>query len=123
VAAGLWLVRLGACVAVCMTTTEQQQQQQQPALAVLSAHNQPITPHPTCPPTPVHNPKWGASHPLEDCITPAWVGHSRWMLLDLTAQKSDYGPAAGGEGIVTTGWVDWDLHSITIGGGRRRRPD
>ncbi|GBF99091.1 hypothetical protein Rsub_11900 [Raphidocelis subcapitata] len=50
----------------------------------------------------VHNPKWRASHPLEDCLVPAWTGHGRWLLLDLTAQKSDWGPAMGGEGVVTT---------------------
>jgi hypothetical protein len=48
----------------------------------------------------VHNPKWRASHPLEDCLTAAWVGHGRWLLLDLSAQRRDYGPALGGEGLV-----------------------
>jgi len=52
---------------------------------------------------PVYNPKWRASHPLEDCPTATWVGHGRWALLDLTAQKTEYGPAVGGEGGVGSG--------------------
>ncbi|KIY95904.1 hypothetical protein MNEG_12058 [Monoraphidium neglectum] len=59
----------------------------------------------TMPPEHFHNPKWRASHPLEDCLTPAWVGHSRWLLLDLTAQKADWGPALGGEGVVVAGSI------------------
>ena len=37
---------------------------------------------------------------MEDCLVPSWVGHGRWLLLDLTATKADYGPALGGEGVV-----------------------
>lgn len=37
--------------------------------------------------TAVHNPRWRATHPLEDCPTPLWVSHSRWLLLDLTARR------------------------------------
>ncbi|KAI8467147.1 MAG: hypothetical protein J3K34DRAFT_431559 [Monoraphidium minutum] len=63
------------------------------------------------PPEHFHNPKWRASHPLEDCLTPAWVGHGRWLLLDLTAQKTDWGPAMGGEGVVVSNTVP-DVTSI-----------
>jgi hypothetical protein len=33
-------------------------------------------------------------------LTPAWVGGGRWLLLDLTAAKSEWGPALGGDGLV-----------------------
>jgi hypothetical protein len=33
----------------------------------------------------VHNPKFKATHPLEDCPTPLWVSHSRWRMLHLAA--------------------------------------
>ncbi len=29
-----------------------------------------------------------------------WVGHQRWVLVDLTAGGFDWGPALGGEGVV-----------------------
>jgi hypothetical protein len=29
-----------------------------------------------------------------------WVGHGRWLLLDLAAVRTDWGPALGGEGVV-----------------------
>lgn len=70
-----------------------------------SSHYPPLARPPARPPwlPQVYNPKWRASHPLEDCLTNAWVGHGRWLLLDLTAQKGDYGPALGGDGVVTAG--------------------
>ena len=40
----------------------------------------------------MHNARFRAAHPLEDCATPAWVGHGRWLLLDLSAYRADYGP-------------------------------
>ena len=49
----------------------------------------------------VHNTKYRATHPLEDCVTPVWVGHGRWAMVDLTARRTDWGPALGGDGIVT----------------------
>lgn len=48
----------------------------------------------------VHNPRFKATHPLEDCPTPLWVSQSRWLLVDLTARRTDWGPALGGEGVV-----------------------
>jgi hypothetical protein len=51
----------------------------------------------------VHNARFRAAHPLEDCATPAWVGHGRWLLLDLSAYRADYGPALGGDGVVSHG--------------------
>lgn len=30
-----------------------------------------------------------------------WVGHGRWIYMDLTAGGFDWGPALGGEGVVT----------------------
>jgi hypothetical protein len=48
----------------------------------------------------VHNPKFKATHPLEDCPTPLWVSQSRWLLMDLTARRTDWGPALGGDGVV-----------------------
>lgn len=48
----------------------------------------------------VHNPRFRATHPLEDCPTPLWVSKSRWLLLDLTARRTDWGPALGGDGVV-----------------------
>jgi hypothetical protein len=54
------------------------------------------------PPDHVHNPDLRASHPLEDCATPTWVGLGRWILLDLTAHRADWGPALGGDGVVTS---------------------
>lgn len=48
----------------------------------------------------VHNPRFRATHPLEDCPTPLWVSQNRWMLVDLTARRTDWGPALGGEGVV-----------------------
>jgi hypothetical protein len=36
-------------------------------------------------------------------MTPLWVGHGRWLLVDLTAQKTDWGPALGGDGVVVSG--------------------
>jgi len=53
------------------------------------------------PPDHVHNPDLRASHPLEDCATPTWVGLGRWIMLDLTARRADWGPALGGDGVVT----------------------
>jgi hypothetical protein len=48
----------------------------------------------------VHNPKFKATHPLEDCPTPLWVSQSRWLMMDLTARRTDWGPALGGDGVV-----------------------
>ncbi|KAG1665506.1 hypothetical protein FOA52_009768 [Chlamydomonas sp. UWO 241] len=45
--------------------------------------------------------KFRTMHPAEDCVVGNWVGRKRWMLLDLTAGTSDWGPATGGEGVVT----------------------
>lgn len=39
-------------------------------------------------------------HPAEDCLVGVWVGHQRWLLLDLTADGGDWGPAMGGDGVV-----------------------
>ena len=39
-------------------------------------------------------------HPAEDCLVGHWVGRKRWLLLDLTAAGSDWGPAFGGDGVV-----------------------
>lgn len=76
----------------------------QPSATKLHATQTLITrPLPPLPYPSVYNPKWRASHPLEDCVTNTWVGHGRWLLLDLTAQKADYGPALGGEGVVQAG--------------------
>lgn len=52
------------------------------------------------PPEHLHNPKFKATHPLEDCPTPLWVSQSRWLLMDLTARRTDWGPALGGDGVV-----------------------
>eukprot|EP00878_Enallax_costatus_P020352 GHUV01021506.1.p1 GENE.GHUV01021506.1~~GHUV01021506.1.p1 ORF type:complete len:850 (+),score=172.67 GHUV01021506.1:211-2760(+) len=52
------------------------------------------------PPEHLHNPRFKATHPLEDCPTPLWVSQSRWMLVDLTARRTDWGPALGGSGVV-----------------------
>ncbi|KAF6255218.1 hypothetical protein COO60DRAFT_237950 [Scenedesmus sp. NREL 46B-D3] len=52
------------------------------------------------PPEHLHNPKFKATHPLEDCPTPLWVSRSRWLLMDLTARRTDWGPALGGDGVV-----------------------
>ena len=39
-------------------------------------------------------------HPSEDCLVAHWVGSTRWLMLDLTAESSEYGPASGGQGVV-----------------------
>eukprot|EP00879_Flechtneria_rotunda_P012231 GHRR01012773.1.p1 GENE.GHRR01012773.1~~GHRR01012773.1.p1 ORF type:complete len:1051 (+),score=372.66 GHRR01012773.1:153-3305(+) len=52
-------------------------------------------------PEHLHNPRFRATHPLEDCPTPLWVSKTRWLLLDLTARRTDWGPALGGDGVVT----------------------
>lgn len=64
----------------------------------------PCPPYPHPPPhhqPAVHSARFRATHPLQDCITPNWVGHGRWMLFDLTARRVDWGPALGGDGVVT----------------------
>lgn len=48
----------------------------------------------------MHNPRFHGSHPMEDCGTPLWVSQSRWLMLDLTAKRNDWGPALGGDGVV-----------------------
>ena len=40
------------------------------------------------------------AHRAEDCLVGHWVGPKRWLLLDLTAGGSDWGPALGGDGVV-----------------------
>ncbi|GBF97200.1 hypothetical protein Rsub_10061 [Raphidocelis subcapitata] len=59
----------------------------------------------TLPPEHFHNPKWLAGHPLQDCLTPAWVSRGRWLLLDLAADRPDWGPALGGDGVVVDGTI------------------
>lgn len=49
----------------------------------------------------MRNPAFHSSQPLEDCATPLWVGPSRWLLVDLAARRGDWGPALGGDGVVT----------------------
>lgn len=68
----------------------------------------PPPPPPPAPTPTVHNPKWRAGHPLQDCLTPAWVSGARWLLLDLAADRGDWGPALGGDGVVVDGWARFD---------------
>mmetsp|Transcript_32185 Transcript_32185/g.96098 ORF Transcript_32185/g.96098 Transcript_32185/m.96098 type:complete len:1123 (-) Transcript_32185:516-3884(-) len=49
--------------------------------------------------------RFRTAHPAEDCLVGNWVGLKRWLLLDLTAAAGDWGPAAGGEGVVTRATV------------------
>mmetsp|Transcript_38308 Transcript_38308/g.85303 ORF Transcript_38308/g.85303 Transcript_38308/m.85303 type:complete len:1048 (+) Transcript_38308:131-3274(+) len=44
--------------------------------------------------------RFRSMHPAEDCMVSNWVGHSRWLMLDLTAGGKDWGPALGGDGVV-----------------------
>lgn len=37
--------------------------------------------------------------PEEGCLLDAWVGHARWVFLDLSALPADWGPWVGGDGM------------------------
>ncbi len=56
---------------------------------------------PAPPPPAAARLKFRTAHPLEDCLVHTWVGHGRWIYMDLTAGGFDWGPALGGEGVVT----------------------
>lgn len=45
-----------------------------------------------------HHPGLPTSPPVEDCLVHCWVGHERWLLIDLTAGGFEWGPALGAEG-------------------------
>lgn len=45
--------------------------------------------------------RFRTAHPLEDCLVGNWIGSGRWMMLDLSAVPSDWGPVLGGDGSVT----------------------
>lgn len=40
--------------------------------------------------------------PEEGCGVDTWVGHERWLFLDLSAMGTDWGPYVGGEGLKTS---------------------
>lgn len=39
--------------------------------------------------------------PEEGCMVDTWVGHERWLMMDLTVLGQDWGPYVGGDGIKT----------------------
>lgn len=39
--------------------------------------------------------------PEEGCMVDTWVGHERWLMMDLTVLGQDWGPYLGGDGIKT----------------------
>ncbi|GMH36984.1 hypothetical protein BSKO_04857 [Bryopsis sp. KO-2023] len=46
--------------------------------------------------------KLRVTEPEEGCMVDTWVGHERWIMMDLTVMGLDWGPHVGGDGIKTS---------------------